>query len=73
MPLTEDIAKLFFDNFIIIQDMNENFKTIYRGCNNEKFIEWIKNNPNFIISHIYGNGYEDYYLNIYVYNKERGI
>ena len=69
MPLTEDIAKLLFDNFIIIQDMNNNFKTLYQGSNNEKFIKWIKDNPNFIISHIYGNGYEDYYLNICVYKE----
>lgn len=69
MPLTEDIAKLLFDNYIIIQDMNNNFKTLYHGSNNEKFIKWIKDNPNFIISHIYGNGYEDYYLNICVYKE----
>lgn len=69
MPLTEDIAKLLFDNFIIIQDMNNNFKTLYQGSNNEKFIKWVKDNPNFIISHLYGNGYEDYYLNICVYKE----
>lgn len=69
MPLTEDIAKLLFDNYIIIQDMNNNFKTLYHGGNNEKFIKWVKNNPNFIVSHIYGNGYEDYYLNICVYKE----
>ena len=69
MPLIEDIAKLLFDNYIIIQDMNNNFKTLYHGSNNEKFVKWIKNNPNFIISHIYGNGYEDYYLNICVYKE----
>lgn len=72
MLLTEDIAKLLFDNYIIIQDMNNNIKTLYHGGNNEKFITWIKDNPNFIISHIYGNGYEDYYLNICVY-KERSF
>ena len=69
MPLIEDIAKLLFDNYIIIQDMNNNFKTLYHGSNNEKFVKWIKDNPNFIISHIYGNGYEDYYLNISVYKE----
>ena len=69
MPLTENIAKLLFDNYIIIQDMNNNFKTLYHGSNNEKFIKWVKDNPNFIISHIYGNGYEDYYLNICVYKE----
>jgi len=69
MPFTEDIAKLLFDNYIIIQDMNNNFRTLYHGSNNEKFIKWIKDNPNFIISHIYGNGYEDYYLNICVYKE----
>lgn len=72
MPFTEDIAKLLFDNYVIIQDMDNNFKTLYHGGNNEKFIKWVKDNPNFIISHIYGNGYEDYYLNICVY-KEGGI
>jgi hypothetical protein len=71
MSLSEQIAALLTDNFITIHNMNENFKTIYSGGNNKQLLEWFKNNPDFIIHHIYGNGYEDYYLDIYVYKEEK--